>query len=203
MHRNRAIVASIALILFLVLVGVVIANIFGGGHKKQAPKPAAATVMALPDYAGTTATTSMTIDGQVNGDDLHQAIRITIGQNQREVDVIQGYSGHVISSQTFYNNQNAYFVFLTAINNGGFLLKYKPAKNVPAAPADERGQCPLGNRYIFELDQNGSTISRLWTSDCGVADGTFGGNESLMQTLFEAQIPQYGTLTENVNLGSD
>ena len=111
MQRSRAIVAVLALVLFLVFVGVLIANTLGG-HKKPDRLHPTAKVLTLPDYAGTTAVTSMTIDGRVNGDDIHRAIRVTIGQNQRELDIIQGYSGHVLSSQTFYNTQDAYTVFL-------------------------------------------------------------------------------------------
>ena len=195
MQRSRAIVTVLALVLFLVLVGVFLANILGGGGKKQPATPTA-VVKSLPDYAGTTAVTSMTIDGQVNGDDIHRAIRVTIGQNQRELDIIQGYSGHVLSSQTFYNSQDAYTVFLKSINNSGFLLPIKNSK----APADERGQCATGSRYIFALDQYGSTLSRLWASDCGSKVGTLGGSSTLLQNLFEAQIPEYQTLVENVQL---
>ena len=126
-----------------------------------------------------------------------------IGQNQRELDIIQGYSGHITSTQTFYNTQDSYAVFLRAINGGGFLLRFVPptpknskVKVVPA-PDDERGQCPLSTRDIFELDQDGSSISRLWTSACG---GTFGGNPGLMQTLFQTQIPDYPKLVSTVKL---
>jgi hypothetical protein len=197
MQRSRAIVIFLAFIFFLFFVGWLLISSLGG-HNKQPATPAA-VVKSLPDYAATTAVTSMTIDGQVNGDDIHRAIRVTIGQNQRELDIIQGYSGHVLSSQTFYNTQDAYTVFLKSINNSGFLL---PLKN-SNAPADERGQCPLGSRYIFELDQNGSALSRLWASDCGSKIGTLGGSSTLLQNLFEAQIPEYQTLTEDVSLGSE
>jgi hypothetical protein len=197
MQRSRAIIALLALILFLVLVGVFLANLLGG-HKKPSTTPTApAKVMTLPDYANTSVVTSMTIDGKVNGDDLHRAVRITIGQNQREIDIIQGYSGHVLSSQTFYNTQDAYAVFLRAINYGGFML---PLKTKTPEPADERGICAAGDRYIFSLDQYGSNISRLWASDCGVKVGTLGGDSSALQQLFEAQIPQYDTVVENVQL---
>ena len=194
MQRSRAIVIFLAFILFLFFVGWLLISSLGG-HNKQ-PATHTAVVKTLPDYAGTTAVTSMTIDGQVNGDDIHRAIRVTIGQNQRELDIIQGYSGHVLNSQTFYNTQDAYTVFLKSINNSGFLL---PLKNSNAL-ADERGQCATGDRYIFALDQYGNNLSRLWASDCGSKVGTLGGSSTLLQNLFEAQIPEYQTLVENVQL---
>jgi len=201
MERNRAVFILLAFILFLALLGVIIAMIFSGGgngsNKKQPVKTSSAKVKTLPDYYNTDATTSMTIDGHVNGDESHTAIKVTIGQSQREVDIIQGYSGHVVSRQSFNNTQDAYAVFLRAINYSGFLLSLKTKT---PAPADERGLCPQGNRYIFEFDQNGKVLSRLWASDCGTAVGTLGGSSSLLQGLFEAQIPQYSTFTGNVQL---
>jgi hypothetical protein len=192
---NRAVFGFLAFIILIILIVILI---FSGGGKKPANN-SGPSLKPLPNYSTTDATTSMTIDGQINGDDIHRAIRITVSQNQREMDIIQGYNGTVISSQTFGNNQAAYAVFLRAINNYGFLQKLKNTK----APADERGQCPLGNRYIFELAKDGSTLSRLWASDCSVTNATLGGNSQTLQTLFEGQITQYNTLTENVNLASD
>jgi hypothetical protein len=197
MQRNRAIVIVLAFILFLVFLGILLTSLLGGGKKPATPTTPVKKVLSLPDYAGTTAVTSMTIDGRVNGDDLHRAVRITIGQNQREIDIIQGYSGHVISSQNFYNTEDAYAVFLRAINYGGFAL---PLKTKTPAPADERGECAASDRYIFSLDQYGSNISRLWASDCGIKVGTLGGDSTALQDLFEAQIPQYNTVVENVQL---
>ncbi|HXY17851.1 MAG TPA: hypothetical protein VEH48_00295 [Candidatus Nitrosopolaris sp.] len=185
-------------IFILVILGFLLIITSGHGKKPAAPKTTAPAVLALPDYATTDATTSMTIDGTINGDELHRAIRITIGNDSRELQIIQGYSGHVLSTQSFYDTQDAYGVFLRAINNTGFLTKLKNS----TAPSDERGQCPQGNRYIFELDQNGTTLSRLWASDCGAAVGTLGGNSSLLQSIFELQIPGYQNLVQNVNLAA-
>ncbi|MGH7157170.1 MAG: hypothetical protein ACREGG_03620 [Candidatus Saccharimonadales bacterium] len=179
-----------ALVLFIVFLVVILTH----GHKTPAPP---AHVMTLPDYANTTASVVMTTDGIVNGDDIHRQIRITVAQDRRLIEIIQGYSGQVISSNTFYNTNDAFAVFLRAINNSGFLAKAKPKKGT-SIPSDERGQCPVGFRYTFELSNEGSDVSRLWTSSC--ATGNWGGNLATEQQLFQDQIPNYGTLTENVNL---
>lgn len=183
-------------IFILIILGFLL--IITAGHGKKPAPTTTPVVKTLPDYATTDAITTMTIDGIVNSDELHRSIRITIGNDSRELQIIQGYSGHVLSTQTFYNTQDAYGVFLRAINNSGFLAKLKNTK----APDDERGQCPLGNRYIFELDQEGTTLSRLWASDCGTADGTLGGSSTVLQDLFERQILHYNDLINNVNLSA-
>jgi hypothetical protein len=187
MYYRRLVFLFFTFILFIVFLVVLL----GHGHK-TAVNPV--HVKTLPEYANTTAAVIMTTDGLINGDDLHRQIRITISQDQRSLEVIQGYSGHVIDSHTFYNTNAAYNVFLRAINYSGFLSKAKNSK----APTDERGQCPVGFRYIFELNNQGNDVSRLWTSSCAV--GTWGGNLETVQGLFNAQIPNYPTLTDKVNL---
>jgi hypothetical protein len=187
MRRGFAI--FLAFVLFIILLVV----LFGHGHKKpnQVTGP---TILPLPDYANTDAAVSITTDGIVNGDELHRQIRITIGETSRNLEVIQGYNGTVIDSHTFENNNSAYDVFLRSINNSGFLVKIKKTK----APSDERGQCALGFRYIFDLSNEGEDLSRLWSSSCSI--GNWGGNLAAVRALFQDQIPNYQTLAGNVNL---
>lgn len=185
-----------AIIGFLVFI-IIMISLFTGGGKKATPSTVP-VVKPLAEYASTDATVSLTTDGIVNGDELHRAIRITVSANQREVDVLQGYNPQVITSKTFINNQEAFTVFLRAIANAGFTLKIKNSK----APADPSGQCALGFRYIYDLNQDDNDLSRLWTSSCGSAAGTSGGATSTLMTLFQDQIPAYGTITNQVNLSA-
>lgn len=180
--------------LAFILVIVLLVAFVGGSHKRQPSQP----LKALPDYAGTSATVTMATDGIVNGDDIHRQIRIIVGKDSRELDVIQGYSGHVIFKHTLYNNRNAYLVFLKAINNEGFL-----SKNLrPKAGSDSQGQCPVGYRYVFHLSQNGTDLFTSWASTCGQQVGNFNGTLDALQGLFQNQIPNYSTLTQNVNLSA-
>ncbi len=190
---NRIFIAIVAFILLMITAVAILSS--GGSKPKTIKTPSGVTLKALTDYANTDATVSMEVDGRVNGDESHRAVRITIGRDQRSLQVIQGYSGNVIESKTFYNTQPAYDVFLRAIKGGGFTLKLKNTKY-----SDEKGICPLGDRYIFTLSQDNDDLSRLWGSSCGTAVGTFGGSRPLMQQLFQAQIPDYAKLTQQVQL---
>lgn len=178
---------------FMILVIALLIIIFHGGGKK--PNTPSTPVKTLPDYAMSTAAVSMTIDGRVNGEDAHRAIRVTVDQYHRQLDIIGGYSGNLIETHNFANTEPAYDVFLRAINGGGFTVKSTKYK-----VADERGKCPLGFRYIFELNDGGDQISRTWASSCGTAVGTLGGNSVLLQSLFKAQITDYSKLTSQVIL---
>jgi hypothetical protein len=191
MTLGRLIAAFVGFIIFI----VILVTLFGGGGKKPAPVN---PIKPLGDYAGTNATVSFTTDGIVNADSLHRSIRITVSNNQTELDVLQGYNPQVIISKTFENNQEAYTVFLKSIANAGFVAKLKNSK----APADERGQCALGFRYILDLNDGTDDVSRLWASTCGTKVGTSGAAITTVQQLFQDQIPNYGTLTSQVSLSA-
>jgi hypothetical protein len=188
MWFGRLLAFFIGIIIFI----VILLAIFGHGGKKPAPSQ----VLPLPDYAGTNATVSFTTDGIVNADELHRSIRITVSTNQITLDVLKGYNPQVIQSNSFENNQEAYSVFLKAINYSGFMAKIKN----PKVPNNEAGLCPLGNRYILDLNQDGSDLSRTWASTCGSKVATSAAAVGTIQTLFQYQVPGYQTLVGNVNL---
>ena len=194
MTPNRLLALFLAFIAIIIFIVVLLVR--GGGQPEQ-QTPTGTTILPLPEYAGTTAEVSQTIQGIVNGDEMHRSIRVTVGSDSRELEIIDGYSGDVLSRKTFYNTEEAYVVFLRAINGAGFLAKSKSK-----FPADERGQCPLGQRYIFTLNQDDEDLSRTWASTCGKAVGTSGASTSTLLTLFRNQIPNYNRLTDDVNLSA-
>lgn len=179
---------------FLITIGLIILLVVllftGGGGGSKKPK----TPKSLADYASSNSVVRMTIDGPINADQDHQAITITVGQDDTTYEQIQGYQGTVVNQQSFANNQNAYSNFLYALGHAGF-TKGDNSK----ALANEKGYCPLGNRYVFELINDGSTIERYWATSCGKPK-TYLGNTNLTITLFQAQVPGYTNLTENLNL---
>lgn len=179
----------------LIALILLFAIIFGGGKKPAPVNP----LKPLPDYAATDASVSFTTDGIINGDDLHRQIRITIDANSRTLDIVQGYSGRVISTKSFYNTQDAYTIFLKAINNEAFLAKNEKSKS----PSSSDGQCPLGFRYIFSLDQDGGNLFNSWTSSCGPSVGNSKTALDAITALFQDQIPNYDTLTGNVDLSAN
>jgi hypothetical protein len=184
---------SIAIVSLILIIGL----LMFGGHKKT-PTPSGPVIQPLPSYAVTDAEVSMTIDGAVNGDDVHRQIRIRVDRYGRHLEIIQGYSDTIIDRQDFANTQDAYRVFLKSLNHSGFLATRKGVKNT-----DFEGQCPLGQRFIFELRNGGDELSQLWTSTCGNTTGTLAASSiSALQALFEAQITKYSTLTQKVNLGA-
>jgi hypothetical protein len=178
---------------FLITVGLIILLIIllFSGHGK--PK-VAVTSKTLDSYASTDAQVRLTIDGPVNAVSQHEQIRITVDRDDVTFENLNGYDGDVVNSQIFANTESSYDVFLHALAHGGF-TKGDPN---PAA-RDERGYCPTGERYIFELTQDGDSLERYWATSCG-SPKTYLGNLTLTLVLFQAQVPGYDSLSSNTGL---
>jgi hypothetical protein len=178
---------------FLVTVGLIIILIillFSGSGKPKV----ADTARSLNSYASTDAQVSITIDGPVNANSLHQQVRVIVDSNDVTFQSIAGYDGNVVNSQSFANTENAYNVFLHALTFAGF-----SKGDINPALRNETGYCSLGNRYIFELTQDGKNLQRYWATSCSGAK-TYLGNVSLTLTLFQAQVPNYNELTSGISL---
>lgn len=180
---------------FLVTIGLIIVLIlllFSGGHNDH--KKLKPTTTLLPTYASTDAVARITIDGKINADQDHSAVRITVGKSDVTYQQIQGYEGTVVNQQVFNNNRSAFSNFLYALGRVGFTNGDKNSLII----GGEKGQCPLYKRYVFELiDSNGHDVQRYWATDCG-KPRTYNGN--LFQTiqLFQLQVPGYVNLTQNI-----
>jgi hypothetical protein len=190
--RNIVIFLVICFVLFLFIFGL--SKLFGGKPKQTPnPTPPAPVVKSLPEYSDTYAEVSFMTDGHINGDDTHRAIKITVDKFQRKVDILSSYDYNIIEEHTQPNTQTAYDVFLTALKNEGFTLK-RAKSNLPQS---EKGQCPLGIRRIYELNDSGDSLVRLWSSSCGTSVGTFGGSSIGVQQLFQGQITDYNKIISN------
>lgn len=172
----------------IVLVFILVIHSFTGGHKDKTPQT------SLVDYANTDTTMQYTLDGPLTSDQQHQGLRIMVGQDQTSIEIYQGYQNNVIKSKTYANNATSYAQFLRALQ----LLNYTKGSKDPNK-TDERGFCPDGNRYIFEIINDSNDIQRYWTTSCG-GQGNFGGDSAKVRALFRDQIPDYDDLTADLNI---
>ena len=172
----------------IVLVFVLVFRAFTGGEKEPV-KP----VTQLSSYADTATEVRLTIDGPVSADQDHDRVRITIGRGGNTIEIMQGYQGALVKSQSFSSNTEAYFQFLRSLQ----LLGYTTGDPSPAL-ADERGQCPLRDRYIYEVVGTSGTIQRYWSTACGV--GNFKGKGATIRELFRRQIPGYNKLVTGLHI---
>lgn len=148
----------------------------------------------LTDYASTSATATYVIEGKLNSEEEHRAIRISVNRNSRTLDILSGYNQTVVQTQTLPNTQSAYEEFLYALENAGF------SSSQEARYSSEKGVCPLGTRYLYEFSNEGDDLLSLWSTTCSKSDGPFAGNASLIRRLFQNQMPDYRTFTKDVRL---
>lgn len=175
--------ASIGLI---VLTVILIVRGFSGHHSsKNAPAP-------LLDYANTSVEMQYTIDGPVNADQTHKALRITVGQDSTKIEDLSGYSQTVADSKMYENNQDSYAAFLRALDIAGYTKG-----NTAGNQKDERGYCPTGYRYSLDIVDGSDVKQHFWAGSC--TSGTFKGNVNQVINLFQAQIPDYGSGNFTIN----
>ncbi len=180
----------LAVVGLIVLVFVLVLGGLGGGKKGAPNKP---SEVILSDYTNTATIMRLTVDGPVNADQLHKAVRITVGRDQNVIELITGYQGTVAKKQSYNTNTQAYETFLRSLQK----LNFTKGDSTPAL-ADERGFCPSGERYIYEIMSGVDTVERYWGSTCG--QGTFKGIGPSVRALFRAQIPDYNLFVNGTGL---
>lgn len=181
----------IGFIITISLLIVLIVLLFSGGNDK-AKVPT--TSKTLTSYAVTDAEARLTIDGPINAESEHRQIQISVDNNRVLYTEIGGYNGNVINQKSFSNNTNAYRNFLASLAHAGFTKGSTDSKL-----SSEAGYCPLGNRYIYELNEGGKSVERFWNTSCGKPK-SYLGNQALTTNLFESQVPGYNDLSSSVSL---
>ncbi len=179
----------------IVLLLLIVILIVRSGPSTPAPNAQTGKIQVnLGEYESKPATVSLTTRGEVTADETRRAIRITVTQQERAIEVLEGYEETVVSRQTFPNNSDAYKVFLSALSAGGF------TREQDTEFKDERGVCPFGKRHVYRLQDGSEQVFRAWSTSCRRSQGSFGGNSNTVIRLFEQQIPDYRTVVRGIRL---
>jgi hypothetical protein len=177
----RYLIGFLGIIALIILVIVLIVR--AGSGSGTGPK-----AIDLADYITSTSEVSLTIDGPVSADQTHRSIKISVDERRATAELINGYEGQVQDTKTYTTNENLYANFLLSLKRAGFIVGLSD-ENLK----DERGYCPTGLRYVYELKDNDKEVRRLWSTSCG-RDSTFKGTGETVRALFQKQIPDYDTL---------
>jgi hypothetical protein len=184
----------IAALVLIILGFNFIRNIFSDDKKGQ-PQTQNLQKVNLIESAQKGDPVRYTIQGAIQGEEQFRSIRITVDRNNRTAEVLQGFNYQVIKSQQTPNTQPAYEAFVKAINGAGFTNQISPLGR-----GDEAQSCPLGQRYSYEIAPDSANHFRTWYTNCNRTTGTFTGNNTLVRTLFQRQIPEYGDFTRDIRL---
>lgn len=187
--RLRFILLTIVGILFLVLSawGIIslARNIFNGSDNNNT---AVVQKIELADYARANTAAKLTVGGPIVGDDQYVSYEIEVAENFRKITVFKGYEKTIISEKTYDNNYEAYRTFLQALERINYTTKVKGASD------DETAACSTGRRFVYGLEDQGETVSRLWSTSCTSKLGSMAGSGVAARALFKAQIPDYKTI---------
>ena len=183
----RYLIGFLGIIALIILVIILIVR--AGSGPKTGPK-----AIDLADYITSSSEVSLTIDGPITADQTHSAIKITVDERRATAELIKGYEGQVQDSKSYATNENLYANLLLSLKRAGFIVGL-----TDESLNDERGYCPTGLRYVYELKDNGNEVRRLWSTSCS-RDSTFKGMGETVRTLFQSQIPDYDILLDKANL---
>jgi hypothetical protein len=176
----------LGVILVVIFAIVLIARGGGGGNK---PKP-----LSVSDQNREGTSAQITTQGKLVGEEERRAIRIVVTQNERRLEILNGYEEAVDRTQVYPNTPSAYENFLIAIDKAGIEKKRETKQT------DERGACPMGNTYIYQVRDFSQDLVRAWGASCGTKVGTFAGKGDVIRKLFQEQIPDYTTQIKDVDL---
>jgi hypothetical protein len=164
----------------IVVVFILVIRGLSGGDDRS-------TETTLTDYTRTQTVMRMTIQGEVNADQDHRSVTVTVGRTNNTIELNQGYQDRVMQTRNYASNEEAYGTFLRALQLQGYTRgDTNPDKE------DYRGVCPTGSTYIFEIVTGSAVVQKFWTTSCD--GGTFGGNATLIRELFRKQIPDYSDI---------
>ncbi len=184
----------------IVIVIALIAAIFLLGRRDTTPttngqRTTGKEAVKLLDYEDNDQSeVKWTMQGRLVGETERRAIRIVVNQRERRLEILNGYQETVERSQTFVNSPTAYETFLRALNLAGFNRERETTVK------DERGMCPLGNVYIYDLTDGSDHPIHLWSASCNNRLGTLAGDVYLIRQIFQNQIPEYTRQIRDVRL---
>jgi hypothetical protein len=173
----RPILAGLVVLGLIVLVIVFLVRIFSG------PKISPLTAVDVGIYAHSNAEATLVMLSPNVLDENFRQVKITISQYQNEIDLIQGYQGHIIQTKTYDTNSAAFATFLQSQKLKGF------SSGTTKNSGDYRGYCPFGSRYLYSFNDGNSDLFNYWSTSCG-SQGTFRGSAHDVRRLFMDQIPQ-------------
>jgi hypothetical protein len=190
-----------------ILIGLLAIAILGfGGYqtykilaKPTTPKTATKPVQVnLTDYLANSSTTvKLSVIGPVTAPETHVEQTFSITSNTRDLWVYKAYGTDPVFSYQYRNNQAAFQDFLVALQNAGFTkisTSPTPSSNAAGLTSPEDGVCPTGKRMVYEVQVDGKSLMRSWSSSCSATPGNFGGQSAAILSLFQKQIPELSKL---------
>jgi hypothetical protein len=148
----------------------------------------------VTNHDNTTSSATLLVDAPTGIDQDHRQVKITVSGTSNEIDIIQGYQGKVMDTQSYSNNTAAYGAFLQTLQ----LLNFSKGK---VSSASYEGYCPSGDRYVFTFSNGNGNLFSYWATSCG-GQGTYSGQVGGTLQQFMNQIPSadFTQLTNDIDI---
>lgn len=174
----------LGVILVLILIVVLL---FRGSNDTSSVE----NVKRLSEYATEANSEAVfTTAGAINAEENHRVVQVTVNGSTRTFEILDGYNGKASTTKTYPNTTEAFEAFLAALEQVGFTRTRNSSTSFDSV-------CPAGQRFSYSLVSGDETVVNAWSANCN--KGTFGGNAHQTSRLFQAQIPDYQELTQDVN----
>lgn len=187
----KYIIGGIGIVIVVAIIIAIIVALIGRGD--EAPDVDEERLQ-LTEHIDSTSEVSITTYGRIVADEEYRAIRITVSESERVLEIIHGYNLSVEERVELPNNSAAYDAFMKSIEHAGFTAVQADQ------PETEDGRCPLRTRSVYQVELNDDLVHRTWASPCTGENGTFGGDGSTIVELFRRQIPDYQDFRREVRL---
>ena len=191
--RWAAVIVGVILLLVGSIIGITIIarNIFDSNE------PSTEQVeehVPLADYNRPGIRIGLEVQGPVVAKEKRVAYRLSVSRTDRVMQVIRGYDGFIEKEERLDNNEEAFGVFLKALDRAGFDRVDESYTN-----DDEEGVCASGRRYILTIEDEGIELFRTWKTSCGNDIGTSDAPSSV-RTLFKKQFPNFSKFVSGLGL---
>lgn len=190
--RNIRLFVGLGLVILLLFVAIfLIINSGGSDNKDEVTE----TKRSLTSYASDPdVTVTQHIVGPIVAAERHSQLEINVSNSSTTANRISGYDGNVTGSQTYPMTTASFSEFLNAIDRAGFTLG-----STDKELENDEGFCPTGKRYIYTVRDGSKVVQRFWATSCG-GTKSYKGNLGQTITLFQRQVPEYGTLMRGSGL---
>lgn len=148
----------------------------------------------LEDESSINSVVRYTVSGPIVAEENYREVRITISQNTRTIEQINGYQGKVANTSTFSNTTAAYQAFIGALRAAEFTSRRS------GETSDISATCVTGQRLKYELSVANEKPVDTWTTSCSFNHGNFAGNPTGTAQIFRAQIPNFNEFTSGIGL---
>lgn len=194
--NGRRVRFFIGLALVIALLFLIISMIVrsGGDDKKTEVPETQRTFVSLADDEDVTVTRYVV--GPITAAEKHYETEIQISNTTATANVISGYEGTVTDTRSYPTTREGFSEFLYALDKVGFTNG-----NTDEALRDDEGYCSSGQRYIYEVRDDGKLLQRFWATSCG-GTKTYKGKLGQTNNIFENQIPDYKLMTNSLGFRS-